>query len=163
MCSVQFSSNWSWKGLCSCLKLNKITLRNFCRIDQFCSIQFKMVCQCLEKPIHAHTHLSQVSRTLPFFWPLALQASLSSRSLLSPPSSSTTAVKHGPRLRTLTKKDPGFRNQVPEETSPHLQSAAQDHWPGAGHDQLPCGSTWTSSGNCQATEACMVSACHMPW
>ena len=27
---------------------------------------------------------------------------------------------------------------------------------------VPCGSTGTSSGNCQETETCMVWACHMP-
>ena len=30
---------------------------------------------------------------------------------------------------------------------------------GAEQDQLPCGSTGTSSGNCQETETCMVRAC----
>ena len=33
---------------------------------------------------------------------------------------------------------------------------------GAEQDQLPCGSTGTSSGNCQETETCMVRACHTP-
>ena len=30
-------------------------------------------------------------------------------------------------------------------------------------DQLPCGSTGTSSSNCQETETCMIQACHTPW
>ena len=50
-------------------------------------------------------------------------------SLLSPPSSSTV--------------------QVPVETSLHLLLEAQDQRLGAEHDQLPCGSTGMSSGNCQ--------------
>ena len=33
---------------------------------------------------------------------------------------------------------------------------------GAEQDQLPCGSTGTSSGNCQETKVCMVQACHTP-
>ena len=36
------------------------------------------------------------------------------------------AVKHGPCLLTLRKKDPGFRDQVLEETSLHLLLEAQD-------------------------------------
>ena len=43
---------------------------------------------------------------------------------LLPPSSSMP-VKQGPCSLILKKKDPGFRNQVPEETSPHLQLGAQ--------------------------------------
>ena len=46
----------------------------------------------------------------------------------------------------LSKKDPGFQNQVPEETSLHLFLGAQDQRLGAEQDQLPCGSTETSSG-----------------
>ena len=49
------------------------------------------------------------------------------------------------------KKDPGFRNQVSEETSAHLLLGAQDQQLGA-----------TSSGNCQETETSMVRACHAP-
>ena len=51
---------------------------------------------------------------------------------------------------------------VPEDTSPHLQLGAQDQRLGAGQDQLPCGTTGTSSGNRQETETCMVVACHTP-
>ena len=58
--------------------------------------------------------------------------------------------------------DPGFRNQVPEETSPHPLLAEQDQRLGAEQDKLPCGSTGISSGNCQETETCMVRACHTP-
>ena len=60
------------------------------------------------------------------------------------------------------KKDRCFRNQVPEETSPHLLREAQDQRLGAEQDQLPCGSTGTSSDNCQETETCMVRACYTP-
>ena len=34
---------------------------------------------------------------------------------------------------------------------------------GTEQDQLPCGSTGTSSGNCQERKTCMVRACHTPW
>ena len=70
-------------------------------------------------------------------------------------------VKHGLCLLTL-KKDPGFQNQVHEETSPYLLPGAQDQWLGAEQDQLPCGSTGTSSGNHQETEICIVRACQAP-
>ena len=65
-------------------------------------------------------------------------------------------------LSDSEKKNPVFRNQALEETSPHLLLGAQDQRPGAEQDQLLCGSTGTSSGNCQETEACMVRACHTP-
>ena len=39
---------------------------------------------------------------------------------------------------------------------------AQGQRLGAEQDQLPCGSTGTSSGNCQETETCMVRACNTP-
>ena len=58
------------------------------------------------------------------------------------------------------KKDPGFRYQVPKKTSPHLLLGPQDQRLGAEQDQLPYGSTGTSSGNCQETETCIVSAYH---
>ena len=45
------------------------------------------------------------------------------------------------KKRFKKKKDPGFRNQVHEKTSPHLLLGAQDQ-------RLLCGSTGTSSGNC---------------
>ena len=86
--------------------------------------------------------------------------SSNSTDLLLPPSSSV-AVKHGPCLLAL-KKDPGFRNQVPEETSLHLLLGAQDQRLGAEQDQLLCGSTGTSPGNCQETETCLFRACHTP-
>ena len=68
---------------------------------------------------------------------------------------SSMAVKHGPCLLTLSK-DPGFRNQVPEGTSPQFLLGAQDQRLGAEQDQLPCGSTGTFSDNCQETETCMA-------
>ena len=73
---------------------------------------------------------------------------------MSPPSSSI-AVKHGPCLLN-EKQDPGFRNQVHEETSPHHLPGAQDKRLDAEQNQLPCGSTGTSSGNRQGTETCVV-------
>ena len=54
------------------------------------------------------------------------------------------------------KKDLGFCNQVLEEPSPHLVLGAQDQLLGVGQDQLPRGSTGTSSGNSQETEICIV-------
>ena len=68
-------------------------------------------------------------------------------------------MKHGPCLLTL-KKNSGFRNQVPKETSPRLLLGAQDQRLGAEQNQLPCKSTGTSSGNCQETETCMVRPYH---
>ena len=62
----------------------------------------------------------------------------------------------------LWKKDPGFRKQVHEKTSPHLLLGSQDQQLGEEHNQLPCGSRGTSSGNCQETETCVVWASHMP-
>ena len=102
--------------------------------------------------------------------PSALQASSSSARLLSPPSSSTIA-KHGPCLMTLSpslslkkkkKKNPGFRNQVPEENFPYLLLGAQDQRLGAEQDRLSCGSTGTFSDNCQETNTCKVHACYTP-
>ena len=63
----------------------------------------------------------------------------------------------------LWEKNPGFRNQVPEETSSHLLLGTKDQKLGAEQDPLPHGPTETSSGNCQKTETCMVWACHVPW
>ena len=71
------------------------------------------------------------------------------------------AVKDGPCLLT-EKKDPGLQNQMSEETSLRLLLRAQDQQLGAEQDQLPCGSTGTSCGNCQEMETFMVRACHMP-
>ena len=89
-------------------------------------------------------------------------------SLLSPPYS-YTAVKHGPCLVNYTKKkkkkkekDPGFRDQVHEETSPYLLFRTQNQHLGLEQDQLPCGSRGVSSGNCQETKTCVVRACHTP-
>ena len=62
----------------------------------------------------------------------------------------------------LWREDPGFRNQVPLETSSLLLLGTQDQRLGAEQDQLPCGSTGTSSGKCQETETCMNQACHTP-
>ena len=70
---------------------------------------------------------------------------------------------HWPCLLTQKKEDPGFRNQVREETSPCLLLGAQDQWLGAEQDQLYYGSTGTSCGNCQEMETSMHRACHTPW
>ena len=72
------------------------------------------------------------------------------------------AVKHGPCLLTLNKKDPGCWNQVSEETFPHLLLGAQDQRLGAEQGPLPYGSTGTSSGKCHEKETCMVRACLTP-
>ena len=56
----------------------------------------------------------------------------------------------------LWEKDPGLRNQMPVGTSPHLLLGAQDQWLVVEQDQLPCGPTGASSGNCEETETCMV-------
>ena len=45
------------------------------------------------------------------------------------------------------------------DASPYFLLGAQDQRLGAEQDQLPCGSTETSSGNCQETKTCMVQAC----
>ena len=44
-----------------------------------------------------------------------------------------------------------FRKRAHEETSTYLLLGAQDQRLGAEQDQLPCGSTGASSGNCQET------------
>ena len=76
-----------------------------------------------------------------------------------------TSVLYGCKTWTLLayseKKDPGLQNQVPEDTSSHLLLGAQDQQLGVEQDELPCGSTGTSSGNCQETEIHLVWACHM--
>ena len=75
----------------------------------------------------------------------------------------TSILFHGCETWTLLadseKKDPGLRS---EETSPHLLLRAQDQRLGAEQDQLPCGSTGTSSGNCHETETCAVRGCYTP-
>ena len=65
-------------------------------------------------------------------------------------------------LTDSEKKVPDFQNQVHEETSLYLLLAAQDQRLGVEQDQLPCGSTGTSSGNCQEAETCMVRTFHSP-
>ena len=76
------------------------------------------------------------------------------------PSSSTTAVKHGPFFLT-EKKIQAFK--VHEETLMYLPLGTQDQRLDAKQDQLPCGSTRTSSCKFQEMETCMVQACHTPW
>ena len=94
--------------------------------------------------------------------PSALQASLSFKGLSLPPSSSMTVHWDMDRACWLRKNDPGFQNPVPEETSSHPLLGAQDQRQGAGQDQLPGGSTGTTSGICRETETHMVPACHTP-
>ena len=55
-----------------------------------------------------------------------------------------------------------FSKLSAEETSSHLLLGAQDQRLHAEQDQLPLGSTGTSSGSCQETETCTVRACHTP-
>ena len=78
----------------------------------------------------------------------------------------TSSLLYGCEAWTLladsAKTDPGFRNQVHEESSLYLLLGAQDQRLGAEQDQLPRGSTGTFSGNCQKTETFMVRACHTP-
>ena len=47
-----------------------------------------------------------------------------------------------------------------EETSPHLLPGVKDRRLGAEQEKLLCGSTGTSSGNCQGTETRMARACY---
>ena len=47
-------------------------------------------------------------------------------------------------LADSEKRDPGFKNQGPDETSPHLLLGAQGQRLGAGQGQLLCGPTETS-------------------
>ena len=58
----------------------------------------------------------------------------------------------------LGENDLSFRDQEPEETSPHLLLGAQDRWLGAEQDQFPCEPLETSSGNGQGTETRMSRA-----
>ena len=81
------------------------------------------------------------------------------------PSSSSTAVKHGPCLLTLKKKKKGiqaFETKCLRKLLRYLLLGAQDQRLGAERDQLSCRSTGTSFGNCQGTDTCMVRACHTP-
>ena len=59
-------------------------------------------------------------------------------------------------MKLIMKKKKGIQTFdtkcLKMETSPHLLPGAQDQRLGAGQDQPPCGSTGTSSGNCQETE-----------
>ena len=80
---------------------------------------------------------------------------------MSPPSSSM-AVKHRPWFQTLKKWSRVLKPCVHEETSPYLPLGAQDQQLGVKQDQFPCGSTGTSSGNCQETDTCMVWAFNTP-
>ena len=73
---------------------------------------------------------------------ISSRASTSCTSLLSPLYSSMV-VRHGPCL-LLWGKDPGFRDQVPEEVSPYLLHGAQDQRLGAEEDQPPFERTRTS-------------------
>ena len=63
----------------------------------------------------------------------------------------------------LRVKDPGYQEQVPGETSPHLLLRAQHQRLGAEQDQLPCGPTGTSSCNCEGTDTSMLRACRVLW
>ena len=73
------------------------------------------------------------------------------------------AVKHVYSAYLHWQKDPGFRNQVPEENFlPHFLLGEQDQRLGEEQDQLPCGPTGTSSGSCREMEMHMVRACHTP-
>ena len=66
------------------------------------------------------------------------------------------AVKHGACLLILRKRS-RLSKRSAEETSAHfLLGAQQDQRLGAEQDRLPCGSTGTSSGNCQEVETRMV-------
>ena len=65
-------------------------------------------------------------------------------------------------MSNISNWQTGFQNPMLEETSPHLLLGAQDHWLDAEQDQLPRGSTGTTSVNCQETETCIVWACHPP-
>ena len=56
------------------------------------------------------------------------------------------AAKHGPCLLTV-KKDPAFRNQAHEETSPHLLLGSQVQRLGAEEDKFPRVSTGTFPGH----------------
>ena len=58
-------------------------------------------------------------------------------------------VKHRPYLLTLKKRIQAFKTKMPEETSLHLLLGSQDQRLSAEQDQLPYGSSGTSSGNCQ--------------
>ena len=90
-----------------------------------------------------------------------VQVVLSCTSLCHLDLSSSIAVEHGPCLLSSEQKGSGFRNQMPEETiSPYLLLGTQDQRLDSEQDQLPCGPTGASSGNCQETETCLVRACH---
>ena len=59
-------------------------------------------------------------------------------------------------------KSQAFETKCIWKLSLYLLLGAQDQLLGAEQDQIPCGSTETSSGNYQETETCMVRECHAP-
>ena len=69
------------------------------------------------------------------------------------PCSLTKKKKKRKKKKEKEKKmDTGFQNQEVKEFSPHLLLGAEDQWLGSEQYQLVCGSTGTSSSNCQETE-----------
>ena len=74
---------------------------------------------------------------------------------------STAKKQHARSVNRLWEKDPSVRDQVPEETSPHLLLGAQDQWLGIEQDQPHRGPKGTSPGNCLETETPTVRACHI--
>ena len=86
-----------------------------------------------------------------------------SRNFKSYKSLVTSILLHGCEiLLGSAKRGHGFQYHVPEETILHLLPGAEDEHFGVEQDQLPCGSTGNSSGNCQETETPMLWACHTP-
>ena len=60
---------------------------------------------------------------------------------------------------TSWQKDQAFETKSLGNFSATL-TWSKDQRLGAKKDKLPCGSTGTSSGNCQETETCMIRPCH---
>ena len=107
--SMKISAEISTKGQ----KLEKVTSSKYlgatlCK-DGTCSASPHQ--DCLSKGINVQTKQDQAVSNFASLW--------------SPPSSST-GMKHGPCLLTEKKKDPSFRKQVHEDTSPYLLLGAQD-------------------------------------
>ena len=60
------------------------------------------------------------------------------------------------------KRITAFETKFMRKLLLHLLLGAQDLQLGAEQDQLSCGSTETSSGNCKETETCVIRAFHKP-
>ena len=84
-------------------------------------------------------------------WPIILYKKNNNKKQKKLVKSLVITVLHCETLILLTDSEKGIRAFQIKclRKPPHLQLGAQDQQQGVEQDQLPCGSTWTSSGNCK--------------